>query len=299
MSEYGVTSAGFIRKPLSVILAELEAAMREQFGAGVVQTPQTPLGTLNGLVADAGAEAWEIGEDAYQARDPDQAEDVNLNILARIRLIERYEGESDESLRRAITNVGIANTRDADFYRSVRNVPGVTWAKIYTNDTKTTDSNGLEANTVSVVALGGSDEEVATVARQFIVPGISSYGNTVVSTEIEGFCRSINIMRPEEISLKLALVVSKTNGSNGCPPPSNAAIAQALLAGLVGDQRPANGKDITLHLLRTVVSCVFSNVEVISAQGALVGGVLAPLPFVVDFDQITTFTLNNITVVVA
>lgn len=299
MTTYGVVSTGFSRKPLNTILAEIEAANIELFGPGFIQTSQSPAGQLNGLRADAIAGAWEIGEEAYQSRDPDQAEGVNLDILARLRLIARVVGESDESLRQAITNAGVASIRDADFYRAVVNVSGVTWAKIYSNDTGSTDADGIAAHSVCVAALGGADADIATVARQYIVPGISSYGNTVVSTEIEGFCRSISIMRPTEIGIKIAVTVSKTNGADGCPPPSNAAIAQTLYGGLTGAGRPANGQDITLHLIRTIISCAYPNVEVTAATAELVAETLAALPFAVDFDEIITIELDNIAVTAA
>lgn len=293
---YGVVATGFSRKPLSVILAELEERNIAVFGPSVIQTAQSPLGQLNGLRADAIAEAWEIGEDAYQSRDPDQAEGVNLEALARLRLIARMVGESDESLRQAITNAGAANTRDADFYRDLVNLTGVTWAKVYSNDTGSTDANGLPAHNVCVAALGGADVDVATVARQYITPGISSYGNTVVSTEIDGFCRSMNILRPTVTPIKLAVTVSKSSDAAGCPAPSNAAIAQTLHADLTGAKRPANGQDITLHLIRTIISCAYPNVEVTAATGALAAGVLAALPLAVPFTEIISIDLNQITI---
>ena len=293
---YGVVATGFVRKPLAVILAELEEANVSIFGEGVIQTSQSPLGQINGLRADAITEAWEIGEEVYQARDPDQAEGVNLEILARLRLIARMVGESDESLRQAITNAGVANTRDADFYREITNLSGVSWAKIYSNDTGSTDANGIPAHNVCVAALGGSDTDLATVARQYIVPGISSYGNTVVSTNIDGFCRSLNIMRPTVMPIKLAVTVSKFNDAAGCPPPSNAAIAQTLYLGLTGRNRPANGQAITLHLIRTIISSAYRNVEVTAATGALLAGVLSPLPLAVSFESIVSIDLNQITI---
>lgn len=297
MSTYGVVATGFARKPLSVILAEIEQANIDVFGEGLIQTAQSPMGQLNGLRADLISAAWEIGEESYLSRDPDQAEGVNLEILARLRIIARQIGEGDESLRRAITNTGTANTRDADFYRSVLNVDGVTWARVYSNDTGSTDSNGISAHSVCVAALGGDDEEIATVARQYIVPGISSYGNTVVSTTIDGFCRSLNIMRPTPTPIKIALTVSKTSDANNCPAPSNAAIAQALHASLTAQEtRPANGQDITIHMIRTIVSCAFPNVEVTAATASLVGDSLAALPLAIAFDEIITIDLGDIAV---
>lgn len=293
---YGVTTNGYNRKPLSVILAEREQANADTFGPGIIQTSQSPMGQWNGLVADLIASLEEALLDVYQSYDPDQAEGTRLNTLARLRLISRQFGESDESLRQAITNAGTPNTRDADFYRAVLNVDGVTWAKIYSNDTGSVDADGLDPHSVAVVAIGGDDGEIATVARQFIVPGISSYGNTQVSTEIEGFCRTMAITRPEEIPIYLDLEVIKNNDPSGCPPPSNAAIAQAVLAGLTGANRPANGTDITLHMIRVIVSCAFPHVEVSSVTGGRVDVTGSTFPIAIDFDEIASIVLSDITV---
>jgi hypothetical protein len=44
MAEYGVLPTGYARKPLAVILAEIEQRMIDLFGPNVVQTAQSPLG---------------------------------------------------------------------------------------------------------------------------------------------------------------------------------------------------------------------------------------------------------------
>lgn len=296
MTGYGVVATGFARKPLSVILSDIEEANIAQLGPGAIQTPQSPLGQVNGLRADAIAQVWEIVEEVYQARDPEQAEDINLDILARLRLIARVPGEDDVSLRQAVINTGVANTRDADFSRAVLNISGVTWAKIYSNDEDVVDANGMTPHSVCVAVLGGDDAAVALVARQYIVPGISSFGNRLVSTEIDGFCRSTHILRPVEAPIKLALTVSKYNDATGCPPPSNAAIAQTLYAGLTGANRPSNGKAITLHLIRTLISCIYPNVEVTAATGARADDGLSALPLAVSFSEIVTINLDDITI---
>ncbi len=293
---YGVTARGFNRKPLSVALSELEQSNIGVFGPGVIQTEQSPFGQWNGLRADLVATLWQALEDVYQSYDPDQAEGARLDMLARLRLISRVAGESDESLRQAITNLGVPNTRDADFDRAVKNVEGVTWSKIYSNDTGVVDANGMPPNSVTVAALGGSDSEIATVARQFVVPGITTFGNVNVSTNIEGFCRSIGITRPDEVPIFLVVEVSKHNDPSGCPHPSNAAISGALLNGLTGANRPANGQDITMHLIRTIISCAFPHVEVLDAEGGRDGDPVGPLPLTFTFNEIASIVLNDITI---
>ena len=116
---YGVDSGGFNRKPLPVILEEIEAKAKEIFGNGIIQTPESPLGQLNGLAADLITTAWEIGQGVYQSYDPDQAEGVALDRLASIRLLERMTGENDISFRQAVTNKGEARIDLADLVRAV------------------------------------------------------------------------------------------------------------------------------------------------------------------------------------
>lgn len=65
---------------------------------------------------------------------------------------------------------------------------------------------------------------------------------------------------------------------------------------ITGANRPANGQDITLHMIRTIISCVYPNVEVTAGQGALVANALAALPLAIAFNEIATITLANITV---
>ena len=85
MADYGVQSEGFVRKPLSIVLAEIESALITEFGPGFVQTPQTPMGQINGIFAEAVAKLWEHAEDIYQSYDPDQAEGTRLDTLGRLR----------------------------------------------------------------------------------------------------------------------------------------------------------------------------------------------------------------------
>lgn len=296
---WGVNANGFNRKPLADILADIEQSNIDIFTAALIQSPQSPMGQINALRSDAIAQVWEALESVYQSLDPDQAEGVRLDMIARLRLISRQAGESDESLRMAITNVGKANMRDADFYRSVVNAPGITWAKIYSNDTGYEDDRGMPPHSVAVAAIGGDDADIAMIARQYVVPGITIYGNRDVSTEVDGFCRTMSIIRPVEVPIVLNLEINKWNDMGGCPPPSNAAIAQLIYGAFQGNNRPANGVDITKHLIDVTVSCVYPNVEIINASGARKGAELEPLPIDIGFYEIATLLLDDITVTIA
>jgi hypothetical protein len=296
MTTYGVTPLGFVRKQLTDILADIEAAAIGVFGAGVIQAPESPLGQLNGLMTSIATTAWEIAESTYQSYDPDQAEGTRLEMLGRIRLLERIAGEQDEDYRAAITNEGRARLDLADIERGVASVSGVSWVKAFTNRTDAVDANGMDPRSVAVAVIGGADAEVAAALRAYIVPGVPSVGNTIVSITVEGYCRSITFIRPNLTRVGLALTVSATTDSNGCPPPSGAAIAAAASANLLA--MLINGDDVTLHVLRTAISCKFPNVQLISATASLpdVSGAVLSLPLAIDFFSLVRVAASDVTV---
>lgn len=294
---YGVQPAGFVLKRLPEILAEIEESAREVFGPGVIQTAQSPLGQLNGLMASIVATAWEIGESTYQSYDPDQAEGVRLDQLGRIRLLDRMTGEAETEYRAAITNAGRARIDLADIARAAAAVDGVSFVRVYENRTGATNAIGLTSHSIGVAALGGDDAAVASAIRPYIVPGIDAWGNARVDVEIDGYCRSISIIRPVPVPLGLQVRIQVGADRLGCPPPAAAAVALAIISALTGAERPANGQDISLHFLRTVVSSQFPNVEVVSAMAALLpDGPLQPLPVVIRFLEIAEVVPVNVTV---
>ena len=152
MTDYGVQPTGFVRKPLTVILAEIEAALITEFGPDVVQTSQSPLGQLTGLFADLANEIWERAEDLYLSYDPEQAEGTRLDTLARIRLLSRGN-DSDEEMRRALTNNGQARIDLQDLSRAIGGLDGVTFHQVFTNETGEIDIE-LERGTVAIAVIG-------------------------------------------------------------------------------------------------------------------------------------------------
>lgn len=292
---FGVQPTGFVLPTLAEILDEIEQSNVEIFGPGIIQTPQSEWGQWNGLRAERIRLAWEIGLNAYQSYDPDQAEGIPLERLAAIRLIGRQPGETDASLAQAITNAGIANTRDADFYRAIADLDGVTWVRIDANDSRETNSLGIEATSVAVSALGGDDEAIASVARRYIVPGVNSFGNTRVETAIDGFCRTITINRPVELPITLELDIYKLSDIGGCPPDPTQAIVEELVANLSGSNRPRNGVPLTKHIVARAL-CTKPNVEVAAVRAAREGDDPAPLPMSFTFGEIPSFAIEDVTI---
>lgn len=297
MTEYGVVPTGFARKPLGTIQAEVEAALITEFGPGVIQTSQSPLGQLNGLFANLVAQLWEFGEDVYQTYDPDQAEGNRLDTLAKIRLLLRASGESDQALRQAMTNAGRARIDLQDIARAIVGVPGVTYAQVFLNETNAIDANGLTPGMVAIAALGGDDDEIALAMRRYIVPGISTYGNTAVSTNIDGFCRSMMIVRPILIPVTLTIKIKVGSDYRGCPPPSPTAVRDGLIEDLRGSRILLNGDDVTLFRIRSAIESRYPNVEVMSFNGSRNGIDQSDNePVDIAFIEMATLAPENVTV---
>nr|QIG67156.1 baseplate assembly protein J [Rhizobium phage RHph_TM26] len=264
MTDYGVQPTGFVRKDLSTILAEIEALMITEFGPGVLQTADTPLGQINGLMSDLVTQLWELGEDIYQSYDPDQAEGTRLDTLGTIRLINRQASEVDVSYRQAITNAGQARIDIQDITRAVAAISGVTYSHIWINDTGLMDENSMPPSSVCVAVTGGDPDEIGAAIRKYLVPGVSIYGNTTIESELDGFCRSFRILRPIEVPVVLSIKVAKRRDGDGCPPPSNEAIKQYLLNNI----NLLNGDDVSYYRVRSIIESGFSNVEVLSITGS-------------------------------
>jgi hypothetical protein len=261
MSEYGVLPQGYVRKPLSVILAEIEADLATEFGPGLVQTSVSPLGQLNGLMADLIAEIDERNLDLYQSYDPDQAESTRLETLAALRLIRRG-AKNDTEMRQAITNKGQARIDIQDLSGALRSLPGVTYAQVFVNDSGETTDQELERGFVAVAVIGGSEEDIANTVRAYVVPGVSTYGNTLVSTNVNGFCRSMSIIRPAWVDVKAIVNVKLHRDKNGCPPPSLVAIEAAAEA--LWQEKRQNGLDVNAYQLRSLIEGSFNTVEFVS-----------------------------------
>lgn len=296
---YGVDSGGFNRKPLPVILEEIEAKAKEIFGNGIIQTPESPLGQLNGLAADLITTAWEIGQVVYQSYDPDQAEGIALDRLASIRLLERMSGENDISFRQAVTNKGEARIDLADLVRAVLNVDGVTYARVFVNDGATADANGIASHSLCVAVIGGDDQLVAEAVRPHVVPGIGMHGNTQASVIKDGYCRTIAFLRPVPVRLGLVLDVKVRADRMGCPTPSTAVMEQALADLLMGNMRLANGDDLDQTLILSAMARLYPNVTVVSCLVQdLPNEATIPLPYTMPFDHIASFVPADISITV-
>lgn len=87
---YGVTEAGFVRKPLSVIVDSLNSRLKAEFGSTFDTSPESPDGQVIGIVADDIAQCWEQAQYAFNAYRPGSMEGVGLDSICELTGTKRY-----------------------------------------------------------------------------------------------------------------------------------------------------------------------------------------------------------------
>lgn len=242
---YGVVPTGFERKRLPELLVDLEAAMVAAFGPGVIQTSQSPLGQINGLMADILADTWEITEDTYQSFDVDQATGPRLDMLAKLRRLQRNDGELDADFQARITNQGQADIRLAANMARLAAIDGVTFVWAIENAGATTSSLGMPPHSVAYAVTGGDDAEVALAVYQLSVPGIELIGNSLVNVVADGYCRIVTFIRPALVRIRVEVDVRAIPTSNGCAPPNTGTLAAGIIAAFAGAAGFKNGEAVT------------------------------------------------------
>ena len=292
--EYGVTSEGFVKKPLDVILREREDALITIYGAELIQTPQSPKGQENALTADLIADLWELAENIYLSNDPDQAEGIGLDSLGSLRNARRGV-DSDPEFRRVITNEDQARIDIQDISRSISGIDGVTYSRVFINDRGQFTSDGLSDGEIAVAVIGGDDQEIADALRLTIAAGLDTFGNARVESFIDGFCRSTNIIRPIESAPNLTLNVRRFTDSTNCPPPSLQDIKGAFIESW--NNSVVNGDDVDAFNIRRSLERIFSTVELVSffAESENIPASLNS-PFVVSFIERIIFTDEDVTI---
>lgn len=81
MAVYGLTNEGFIIKTLSVIRDELNALLRQAFGASVQLGDQAIIGQMVGIISEMFSKLWELGEAVNSGKDVDSASGAALDQL--------------------------------------------------------------------------------------------------------------------------------------------------------------------------------------------------------------------------
>lgn len=301
MSVYGVKPSGFVRKPLKDILRTIELEMVQVFGEGVIQTSESPLGQINGIMADEINRIWEEFEQVYQSFDPDQAEGTRLTSIAKLRLLPR-EAFTDIELRKLINNEGINKFNLNDIKQSLMVVPGITYLEAFLNDDGDLNgigpSGGMALGDVCFAIIGGDDSAIADQLVKTMPIGSNSFGDTTInSTPASSVSQSFKILRVQETRVELSLQLRLKDDKYELYQPD----IQQVIEGFVqswAEQR-INGRDVDSFSIRRLIECRYPNIELVQFTATVDGGSAqaAGAPVAIDFENIAGIIADDVTAV--
>jgi uncharacterized phage protein gp47/JayE len=84
MTTYGLTSTGFVPKTLEECVAERQASYRGNFGENIDLDERGPYGQQIAIDSEREANLWALAQAIWDAFDPDNAEDDQLDALCKI-----------------------------------------------------------------------------------------------------------------------------------------------------------------------------------------------------------------------
>ena len=161
-------------------LSDLVSAYRSIFGMDAELSESVPDYQLLSVFAKALDDTSALVLQAYNSRNPLYASGQALDLLLPLYGLSREAEETDAAVRGRIANALAARgagSLDA-VTAAVRSAQWVRSAKVYENDTDTTDANGIPAHSLAAVIYAGSGPAVARAIWETKAPGIGTWGNT-------------------------------------------------------------------------------------------------------------------------
>ena len=161
-------------------LDDLVTAYRNIFGVEAELSASVPDYQLLSVFAKALDDTSALVVQDFNSRNPMLASGAALDLLLPQYGMVRAEGETDASVRARIrTSLAGRSTNSYDaLYAAVMTAKSIEDAKVYVNDTDTTDANGIPAHNIAVVTKYGTTKTVAQAIFDHKPPGIGTYGST-------------------------------------------------------------------------------------------------------------------------
>ena len=178
MSDYGISSTGFKRKRLDLLLEELNAEVKTIFGENFNVSPESPDGQVKGVISESNANLWELSEEAYNAFNPKAASGVTLSNLVQLNGITRLAATRS---RVELTLTGDSGTviPEGSLVSTLD-----TGDKLSTNDSVTIDGAGDAIVQATALEFGPISMLAGTITViDSPITGWNSVNNTADATE--------------------------------------------------------------------------------------------------------------------
>lgn len=198
-------------------LEDLTEAYRNIFGIETELGPAVPDYQLLSVFAKALDDASALVLQAYNSRNPAYASGNALDLLLPAYGLTRAAGGTDASVRARIRHsLAGRSTGTADaLLAAVKGAKGVRDARLYVNDTDSTDSISIPAHSIAVVTDGGNGEAVAQAIFDKKPPGIGTWGSTTVTVpDAQGNGHPVSFTRNTDKMIVVYLFIRVLEGGN-------------------------------------------------------------------------------------
>ena len=198
-------------------LADLVEAYRGIFGLEAELSAAVPDYQLLSVFARALDDTSALVLQAYNSRNPAYASGNALDLLLPQYGIQRAAGETDAEVRARIrTALSSKGSGSCDaLLAAVLSARAVRDAKVYVNETDTTDANGIPAHSIAVVTAGGNAAAVAQAIWDKKAPGIGAWGSTAgTAVDAEGNEHTVAFTRAADKMAYIYLTVRVLPGGN-------------------------------------------------------------------------------------
>lgn len=164
-------------------LEDLVTAYRNIFGIDAELSPSVPDYQLLSVFAKALDDTSALVVQDFNSRNPMYASGYALDLLLPQYGLTRRNGETDAEARERIrSSLSGRSTCMADaLLAAVLNTDYVWDARLYVNDTDSTDSDGIPSHSLAMVVEGGVDGQVAQAIWDKKAPGIGTWGSTTAN----------------------------------------------------------------------------------------------------------------------
>lgn len=170
MSSFGVTPTGFVAKTVQDILDDIEAGEKSDFGSGINVGAESILGQINGVIAAALAENWEVLNAVYRSLYPGSATAEALDNVA------------------AITGVGRLPATRSSMIVTCTGTPGTPLAA---NRVVSTANNDRYFSVDAAMIGGGGTVDVEFQSEEFgPIPGVAQ--TLTIETPVAGWTSAAN-----------------------------------------------------------------------------------------------------------
>jgi hypothetical protein len=203
---YGVTTLGFVAKPQSEIITELNTAFQAVFGQNINLGPESVFGQIIGIFSEREALIWELGQAIYASQYPAGAEGTSVDNILALNNLQRLQATA------TVTNpLPAVQTNGITLYGLVLfGTPGTVVPQGST--IQTTATPPLTFTLDSTVTIGSAANAVQSVFFSN-VPTTGSFGLTMEDPETNELATELIPWNAEAVASQYSFASTPSTGN--------------------------------------------------------------------------------------